>query len=258
MSIDSRLRSLRTITRKNFKTIINHVIETCIVRKENKDKKSRQDICMFCSSTKNITREHVVPRWTFEGCTEKFFITNINGLHQTYNKTTIPACSVCNNERLNTLEVYVNNLFAEINLETTYFTESEIENIIRWLEIVDYKFQILNARRLFLRSKEKGYIPYLADFPISVLVNESPSKSVMEIRRSLKRLTTKNKHKNLNSLIVLTTSNKNFHFFHSMDDFVFIELPQFEKAFFYFYNRTFSTVSEAKKEAKKIVDKVYN
>ena len=166
--MENRLQSLRTITRKNFKTIISHVVETNIKRQPNKQKNNHLDICVFCGSTDNLTKEHVIPRWTFEGSTDKFFITNINGLQQTYNKTTIPACSTCNNDRLGFLELYINNLFAEVNLEKSYFSHLELENIIRWLEIVDYKFQILNARRLFLRSKEKGYIPFLADFPISV------------------------------------------------------------------------------------------
>ena len=261
MIIDTRTKSLRTLIRKNFKTIINHFIENKIRRNVNENKTVLKEICMFCSSTQNITKEHVIPKWTFEGSTKKFFITNINGLQQTYNKTTIPACSVCNNERLNALEVYTNKLFAEINLETTFFSSSELENIIRWLEILDYKFQILNARRLFLSSKDNGYVRYLADFPLSVLrpeMNYSPFKSLAEIRRSLRRLTIKNKHDNLNSLIVFKTSNKDFHFFHTMDDFIFLELPQYNIALFYFYKKIFSTDIEAKMEATKIIEAAYN
>lgn len=260
ISIDFRSKSLRVIIRKNFKTIINHVVENNILRISNKQNKNLQEICMFCGSSKKITREHVIPRWTFEKCTKKYFTTNINGLNQTYNKTTIPACSICNNERLSILEDYINKIFTEIDLETTYFTYSELEYIIRWLEIVDYKFQILNARRHFLRSKETGYIPYLSDLPLSVLrpnVNYSPSKTVTEIRRSLKRLTVKNKYDNINSLMIFQTSNKGFYFFHTMDDFIFIELPKYKIALFYFYKRTFLTIHECKKEAMKIIDKVY-
>jgi len=261
MTTDLILKSLRTLIRKNFKTIIYNVIETKIVRKAKKTKKQPQDICMFCSSTENLTREHVIPSWTFEGNPKKFFTTSINGLNQTYNKTTIPVCAVCNNERLNTLEIYVNKLFAEIDLKTTNFTDSEIENIIRWLEIIDFKFEILNAKRRFLSSKKNGYIPYLADFPIAVLnpnINYSQSKAVTGIRRALRRLTIKDKHVKHNSLIILGTSNRNFHFFHAMGNFIFIELPQYKKAIFYFYNRTFSNSSSAKREAKKIVDTNYN
>jgi hypothetical protein len=215
---------------------------------------------MFCGSTKDISREHVIPRWTFEGRTEKYFTTNINGLPQTYNKTTIPACTICNNERLNALERYIQNLFTEVDPERTYFNYSEIEFIIRWLEIIDYKFQILNTRRRFLRSREKGYIPYLSDIPLFVLrpnVDYNPGKAITELRRSLKRLTIKNKRDNINSLQVFKTTNKGFHFFHTMDDFIFIELPQYEIALFYFYKRTFPSINKSKKEASKIIDKFY-
>jgi len=261
MNICLQSKLLRINTRNNFKEVINHLIVKKIIRKTGSHNKIEHEICVFCSSSQNLTKEHVIPRWAFEGSTEKFFITNINGLPQTYNKTTIPACSVCNNEILNAFEVYINELFEEINLETSYFYFDEIENIIRWLEIVDYKFQNLNARRLFLKSKEKGYIHYLADFPLTVLrpqINYSPSKSVTGIRRSLKRLTIKSKQNNVNSLIVFETSNTSFHFFHTMDEFIFIELPQYRIALFYFYKKIFSTLEEAKVEAMKIIDTNYN
>lgn len=260
MSIDLKSKSFRTITRKNSKTIINHIIQSNISRNKVSNKQNRQELCIFCSSTKNLTKEHVIPRWTYENCTKKYFITNINGLNQTYNKTTIPVCSVCNNERLNAFEVYVNKLFSEINIDTISLNNNQIENIIRWLEIIDYKFQILNARKHFLRSSENGFIPYLADFPLTVLrenLNYSPSKAIAEIRRSAKRMIIKNKCDNLNSLILLKTSNTNFHFFHTMDDFIFIELPQYKLAVFYFYKRTFPTNKNAQDEAKKIVERCY-
>jgi hypothetical protein len=259
MSVEVQLKSLRTLTRQNSKVIINHIIQTNISRSIDKQKHANSDLCMFCGTTENITKEHVMPRWTYDHCDKRFFTTNTNGLNQTYNKATIPACSTCNNERLSSLEVYINKLFSSINLETNYFNIEEMENIIRWLEIIDYKFQILDIRRLFIASKEAGYIPYLADFPLSILRPNvsSPSKVVTEIRRSLKRVATKNKNINLNSLLVFKTSNKGFHFFHKMDDFVFIELPKHKLAIFYFYKRTFSDIKRAHKEAKKLIDKVY-
>lgn len=256
MSIE--FKSLRVILRNKSKTVIDHLIRTRFSRNFYNYRKEKKELCMFCGTTKNMTKEHVVPRWVYEGCTKKVFTTNINGLDQTYNKTTIPVCSACNNGRLNSLEVYINSLFSEV--DPAHFSNSEMENIIRWLEIIDYKFQILNARRLFLASKEAGYIPYLADFPLSLLrpkVDYSPSKTITEIRRSQRRITIKNKSCNLDSLIVFKTSNKGLHFFHTMDEFIFIELPQYKLALFYFYKRTFPTNKKAQEEAKKIIDNVY-
>lgn len=259
MAIENKLKSLRIAARQNSKIIISHIVQTNISRAKNPS--SNNDLCMFCASTNDLTKEHVIPRWTFENSTEKYFTTNVNGLDQTYNKTTIPACSSCNNDKLGSLEKYISKLFAQTDPDQKFFSPDEVSNIIRWLEIIDFKFQILNARRVFVASKQKGFIPYLANFPLSVLrpnINYSPSKAVSEMRRSQKRITTKSKINNLNSLIVFKTSNTSFHFFHTMDDFIFIELPQYNLALFYFYKRTFPTVKKGYKEAMKIIDKVYN
>jgi hypothetical protein len=259
MPIDHQLKSLRIAVRQNSSAIVNHVAQTNISLSGNKQKGKKKELCSFCSTDKEITKEHVLPRWTYEGCTTKFFITNVNGLSQTYNKTTVPACSTCNNEKLSSLEVYIKNLFSKINLDSGYFNREEMTNIIRWLEILDYKFQVLNARRKFITSKEKGFIPYLADFPLTVLRPnvESPSKAITEIRRSLKRLAVKSKDNGLNSLVVFKTTNKGFHFFHAMDDFIFLELPKYKLAIFYFYKRTFPTIKKAHAAAKKVIEKAY-
>lgn len=260
MSIDRNFKSLRILARQNSKIIMEHIIQANISRL-GKDKDKLVDICVFCGSPDNITKEHVMPRWAFENSPKKFFNTNVNGLGQTYMKTTIPVCATCNNSRLSSLEKYINKLFSEVDPDLKDFTSDQISNIIIWLEIIDFKFEILNARRLFKASKEKGFIPYLADFPISVLrpnVNYSPSKAISEIRRSQRRLTVKNKSNSFNSLVVFKTSNKTFHFFHTMDEFIFIELPTFKIALFYFYKKTFPTIKDGHEEAMKIIDKVYN
>jgi hypothetical protein len=61
---------------------------------------------------------------------------------------------MCNNDLLGTLEKYILNLFKTTNLERTYFQNEEKENIIRWLEIIDYKFEIYNAIKRFNASKQ--------------------------------------------------------------------------------------------------------
>lgn len=259
MSLDKKLTSLRTSARKNSRLIVNHIVENKISRLIPK-KNSVSELCCFCGATNNLTKEHVIPKWTFEGSTEKFFITKMNGLNQTYNKTTVPTCAECNNDKLSSLELYLKNLFSEINLPEEYPDKNQLAHIIRWLEIIDYKFQILNAQRNFLTNKESGYIEALADIPLSILresVDYIPVKAVAEIRRSLNRVTTKNKDSRLNSLMIFKTSNKGFHFFHKMDDFIFIEIPQHQIALFHFYNRTFKTLKSGQKQAMKIINKAY-
>ncbi|WP_161889314.1 hypothetical protein [Pontibacter russatus] len=260
MLIDNKIKSLRILARKNSRTIINHIKQTYIAR-INLSSPKAQDLCMFCSSKDKLTKEHVIPRWTFENCPKRFFTTKINGLDQTYNKTTIPACSDCNNDILGSLEKYISNLFSQDDPDQNYFSTNELSNIIRWLEIIDFKFQVLNSKRVFKLSKEKGFIPSLADLPLLVLrddVNYSPSKAVSELRRSQSRITKKSKILNLNSLIIFKTSNKSFHFFHKMDKFIFIEMPQFNLALFYFFKRTFPTIHDGQVEAMKIIEQAYN
>lgn len=259
MYLDNKLTSIRTSARKNSRLIVNHLVETKILHSLS-SKANTFELCSFCGSRENLTKEHVIPKWTYEGSTDKFFITNINGLDQTYNKTTVPACSECNNEKLSALELYLTKVFSEINLSTEYFNNENLSHIIRWLEIIDYKFQVLNTKRIFLAHKEKGYIPDLANTPLLILresVDYSPNKAVTEIRRSLKRLTIKDKSKHLNSLTIFETKNKGFHFFHKMDDFIFIEIPQHEIALFYFFKATFKTLKSGQRAAEKIIDKVY-
>lgn len=141
-----------------------------------------------------------------------------------------------------------------------YPDEEELANIIRWLEIMEYKFQVLNVKRRFLSSKDNGFIRYLSDFPLSVLRQEldySPYKVIAEIRKSTKRITVMEKSNKLNSLLLMKTTNKDFHFIHSMDNFIFLELARYRLAIFYFLKREFQSQAEARSEAQRILEKCY-
>lgn len=70
-------------------------------------------------------------------------------------------------------------------------------------------------------------------------------------------MTIKNKLNQLNSIHIFRTTNADFHFFHQMDEYIFIELPQYKIAIFYFYNRTFDTIEESQHEAKAILESTY-
>ena len=97
-----KTKILRIKLRNNTKSIIKNLVESHISRNEKVI--AFPEICMFCSSSNNLTKEHVLPLWVFDNSTNRFFTTDINGLNQTYIKTTIPACSTCNSENLNSLE----------------------------------------------------------------------------------------------------------------------------------------------------------
>ena len=253
------LQDLRVIVRHSSKLVMDEVLERYISLNSIKDL-GKPEICVFCGSQANLTKEHVLPRWTFEKCTTKFFTTDINGYNQTYNKTIIPACPICNNNWLSEIEKYIIALFRDKDLNVKFFDKDEIYNIIRWLEIIDYKFQILDVRRTIKKSKAGVYIPFLTNIPLTVMrenIGYSPSKAMAQIRHSRKWITVKSKLKNGNSLVVFKTKNKDFHFFHHLNDYVYLELPEYKIALFYFYSRTFENNKKAHHEAMKIISTVY-
>lgn len=85
----------------------------------------------------------------------------------------------------------------------------------------------------------------------------SPYKVLTAIRRSLKGLSIKRKYDHLNSLIVFKTTNLDPHFFHTIDEFIFLEIPQYQIALFYFYQDKFDTVDAARERATDIIKLVY-
>lgn len=260
MEIDVKLKNLRVHLRRNSKNIIDDVINRNVSRNQG-NIKFEKEICAFCATTSNLTKEHVIPRWVFENCTKKFFTTNMNGIEQTYNKTTIPVCADCNNNLLANIENQINSILTNTNLADSFYSLKQIQNIIRWLEIIEYKFQLLEFRRTFKKAKSSEFIEFLKDIPLAIMREEiefSPEKAITQLRNAQKRVTIKSKVKNINSLVIFKTKNKNFHFFHNINDFIFIELPKFQVALFYFYSRDFENIEQAKDEATKIIAEVYN
>ncbi len=258
MKINSKFTLLRNQLRQQSKNIIHHILQNHISLNGTK---TNTDICIFCNATNNLTKEHVLPKWTFEKDTERFFTTDVNGSEQTYNRTTVPVCSDCNNGVLAFIESYIIATLQNTNLNTTFFTNEEVQNIIRWLEIIEYKFHVLEARRKFIKHKSTEYISVLADIPISVMrknIDYSPAKAVAQLRLSQRRVRIKDKTRNENLLVVFESKNKSFHFFHQMNEYIFIELPQFKIALLYFYSKTFELPNDAYNNAMEIINHVYN
>ena len=247
--IDSRLIILRKKIRENKKFIIDTIL-----------KNHESNICVFCGSKDNLTKEHVLPKWAFGNCQDKYFTTELNGLDQRYSRTTVPACFNCNSNILGYLEYCIEQEFMNLDLRTEFFDESTIEKIITWLEIIDYKFQILNLRRKFIKIKGKDFIPYLAKFPLSIMQADestSPSKVFSNVRNALNRISIKSKSCKINSLVIFETKNKGFHFFNKLNEFIFIELPDHAIALFYFYNQEFKAPKKSHNKAMEIIKKVY-
>ena len=249
MELKSNLILLRKNIRANHRKIIDSIIN-----------KYKEDICVFCGTTKNLTKEHVIPKWAFGNRPDKYFTTYTNGLDQAYSKTSIPACSLCNTNILSSLENELVRKFNTINLDIEYFSNEDLTNVILWLEIIEFKFHVLNMRRKFIKSKTSGYIPYLMNFPILLLQDDAsltPSKVFSNLRKAHLKLAIKSKEKRYKALLIFKTKNKNFHFFHKTNHFIFLELADFGIGLFYFFNREFKTETKAHKEAMGIIKKVY-
>ena len=246
--LNKRLISLRKKIRQNSKKVIDTLINNHCAK-----------ICLICGTTKNLTKEHVLPKWIFENNQRKQFITNINGLNQSYSKTTVYACSECNSYILGSLERHIEIWFRKADLGSELIDNEIIEKVIIWLEFIDYKFQVLNLRRKFKKVKDGEYVPYLAKIPLRIMQNISisPSRIFSNLRNSLKRLSIKSKANKMNSLIIFKTTNKSFYFFHKMNEFIFIELPKHEVAFFYFYVKEFDSPIEAHNHAMKHMKTIY-
>lgn len=250
-------QAIRVNARLNKQKIISYLEHYYLVRENGKAKpRPIQFLCLFCSESTNITQEHILPRWVFDRNPRKFFNSVINGLSHKYNETTIPACSKCNNDLLSMLEKRILYLFSTKFQKHKFFDEEEKAEIIRWLELLDYKYQVFSLVTRFRVLKGKGPIPFLNDFSLSVLdpnINYSPAKAMRNLRESFKRISVKSKVPQLNSLVIFTTKNPDMHFFHKNNDFLFIELPKYNLALLHFYKLTFKSESEAKDAAMEII-----
>ncbi|MGC1100241.1 hypothetical protein WKH53_23350 [Pantoea agglomerans] len=216
------------------------------------------NLCFFCGARDNLTREHMMPQWVFEKKPEKFFSATINEMPQPYIKSTIPACAYCNNVLLSSVEERIIDILQ--SKEPGDYDFQERDMIIWWLELIGFKLQVLDLRQKFIKVKDGPYVPFLADLPLGIMRRggeESPYRILLGVRAARRKLFKKTKIQEGNSLVIFETSNPDMHFFHKSGEFIFIELPKFKSAFFYFFNKQFDSVGEASKLAKELIEKVY-
>lgn len=255
MKLNKRLTILRKKIRKNQKKIIDR-------RKKDhlKIQNMQNDICIFCGTEENLTKEHVLPKWIFNNCYKRKFITTTNNTSQTYSKTTLPACKNCNSFILGYLETHIKNLLKNTDLTNSFLNNKELEKIILWLELIEYKFQYLDLKRKFNKHKDFEFIKYLANFPIGILADNaslSPTQVFSNLRNSLKKLSIKSKASRLNSILIFKSSNPDFHFFHKTNEYLFFDLPDYKIAIFYFINEEFEQHELAHQSAIKIIENQY-
>jgi len=248
--VDECFKLLRKNFKFNGKLIIDHIKRNHF---DHWNFAEEEDICTFCGSENKLTKEHVLPKWVFQNDPEKLFVTKINESSQTFIKTAIPTCAKCNNDTLSKIENHIVALFRDTDLHSDYFEYDESLNIIRWLEIVEYKFHILNFRRKFRRKQNEDYIPYFRDVSLSVMrlnIELSPYKALSQLRKSQARIKRKEKDCRYCSLVIWRSKNKQQLFFRTMDEHIFFEVPEYHMAMFYFFNKEFKSYYEAENYAK--------
>jgi hypothetical protein len=254
MSIDKDFLKLRGIVRTHGKYVMRKLFDDYVTGPITK---KLVPSCILCGAEDNLTKEHVLPKWVFESNSNHFFITDVNELNQHYIKATLPACRRCNNELLNRIEQYIQKTLSQVDLQTRYYTPEEWDNVIRWLEIIDFKFQVWDITAKFLKHKKGKYIAALADFSIAFMRDLSVRSITSKTRLSLKRIGTKDKSKRGKSLIVGRTIKKTFHYFHKSGQFMHLELPTYNKGFFIFYEKKHRSEKAALKEAMEIIKDAY-
>lgn len=254
MTIDENFLKLRGIVRRHGKFVMRKLFDDYLTGPLTK---KIIPSCILCGTEQNITKEHVLPKWVFESNAKHSFTTDVNELSRSYINSTLPACKSCNSILLNGIEKYIQKSLSEVDLINRYYTAEEWDNVIRWLEILDFKFQVLDITTKFRAHKTAGYIPALADLSIAFMRDMSIRLVTSKARLALKRMGTKNKSTRANSLVVGRTIKKTFHYFHKSGQFIHLELPTYNKGFFYFYEKEYKKDKAALKEAKKIIKEVY-
>lgn len=223
------------------------------------DKNHKIDICFFCGSVDGLTKEHVIPQWVFDEKKEVGFFNNAaNDQPQKYIQSTIPACERCNNVLLSCIEGYVKSLLEE--REGGAYSESELDVIIWWLQSIEFKLQVLDLRRDFLKHKNGPFIPFLKDIPLGIMRNHAsnePYEILREVRAARRDLIKKKKSRKRNSLVVFETTNQSMHFFHKTSQFIFLEMPQVGIAFFFFFHDEFPAARDAYDKAMDLIKKFY-
>ena len=127
MSIDKSFLEIRKIVRTQGKYVMQKLFDDYLTGLITK---KRIPSCFLCGSEKNITKEHILPRWVFESNDKHFFTSDVNQLNQSYIRATIPACLFCNSLLLNNVEKYIQKTLSEVNLKTRYYSEDEWENVM--------------------------------------------------------------------------------------------------------------------------------
>lgn len=217
------------------------------------------EICVFCKTNKNITKEHIIPKWVFEKNVSETMVSSLNRQSQTYNKAVLPVCATCNNEYLAKIENHIIDILYRIDGLHGIVLE-DLFDIIRWIEIIDYKFQVYECRQKYIKYGDLDYDKEWGLFPMAHLrfFHElNPFKSLTLLKRAVTRITKKSKVGKIESLVISRPKVKHFDFFCLVDEYLYISFPMYNLSIFYFLKKEFDNIQDSFKEAYEIIGKVH-
>jgi len=254
IEIDLKYRHLRVNLRKHGRNIAEDVFKRFHPATEPKE-----EICVFCNSSSNITKEHVLPRWLIEDELNNTMTSIVNKQTLIYNRAVVPACSGCNNSVLAFIEKNIINTIQRLDISGDC-SDEDLANIIRWLEIIDYKLQVLDCRRKYIKYENSEYDSTWGKFPVSMMrhfITMNPWKSYDWLRNSQRRIIVKEKIcENMNHFVIMRPRKAHFNFFNQPNQYIFLTFSTCRLAIFYFFKMRFDFYEHATAAALDIIKKV--
>lgn len=186
-----------------------------------------KECCIICGTDKNITKEHLLPKWVFENDVKKSFFISPEDTLYSYRLSYLPCCKTCNSSVLGNFEHHIREI---LKRENKNFTISEKEDIIFWIKYLDFKFKIFEVEKACHRNTKSKSNIGLWDKP-----RNNPKNFFYDLF-DLPATT--------NSLIISEPKQKNFDFFYWKDHYFSITLPQCNVSIIYFFTNKIENIEE--------------
>lgn len=255
--MSKKINSLFIPLRVNFRKHGSEIAEDIFYRFHPATFNVGPEICVFCKEQKNLTKEHVLPKWLFQNKKDIGFEIRSNQQSISYLKSVVPACNNCNISILAEIEKKI--IFILKNLKKNkYYDNNDLENIVRWLEILEYKLQVFSNRLKYIKYANESFSDF-GMLPVSWMNHfweMNPFKALSNLKFVQRNISTKNKSSNLNSLVIFKTKKPHFEFFHQPSEYIFISFPMYNNAIFYFFRRKFKNHKDSHSEAIGIMKKI--
>lgn len=186
-----------------------------------------KECCIICGTNKNITKEHLLPKWVFENDVKKSFFISPEDTLYSYRLSYLPCCKACNSSVLGNFEHHIREI---LKRENKNFTISEKEDIIFWIKYLDFKFKIFGVEKACHRNTKSKSNIGLWDKP-----KNNPKNFFYDLF-DLPATT--------NSLIISEPKQKNFDFFYWKDHYFSITLPKCNVSIIYFFTNKIENIEE--------------